>query len=54
MLILSMNRWGSLLTKMVIDMSIEKGEAIFHHKEGIDFIPSSLELSNLEIRLVNI
>ena len=44
---------GSLLTKMVLDMPIEKGEAILHHKEGVDLIPSNLDLSNLEIGLVN-
>lgn len=44
---------GSVLRKAVQDIPLNKGEAVLHHKEGVDVIPSNLELSQLELGLVN-
>lgn len=41
------------MEKTVSDKLIAIGEGILHHKEGIDLIPSNLELSAMEMRLVN-
>jgi chromosome partitioning protein len=40
---------GSVLRKAVQDIPLNKGEAVLHHKEGVDVIPSNLELSQLEL-----
>lgn len=44
---------STLMQKVMADKPIEKGEGILTHKEGIDVVPSNLELSALEIGLVN-
>ena len=35
------------------DEPIENGEAIIHHKEGVDLIPANIELSNMDLQLVS-
>ena len=48
------NTIGTLMTDTIIqDKEIKTEDAILHHKEGIDLIPSNLELSALEMSLVN-
>ena len=32
---------------------VSVSEAIIHHEEGVDLIPANIELSTLEINLVN-
>lgn len=44
---------STLMKKVMADMPIEKGEGILKHKEGVDVVPSNLDLSALEIGLVN-
>lgn len=44
---------STLLEKVIRDDPILPQEGILHNKEGIDLIPSSLELSGLEMTLVN-
>lgn len=41
------------LEKVVADKTIIQGEGILHHKEGIDLMPANIELSGLEVSLVN-
>ena len=44
---------GTLMEKIIKDEHITKGEGILHHKEGLDLIPPNLELSSMEMNLVN-
>jgi len=44
---------STLMKKVMTDQPIEKGEGILRHKEGVDVVPSNLDLSALEIGLVN-
>ena len=41
------------LGKIVENKPLEPAEGILHHAEGIDLMPSSIELSGLEMRMVN-
>ena len=41
----------SVLRKIINDEPIEPKEAILHHGEGVDLIPSNIELSALELTL---
>lgn len=44
---------ATLMQDTILDKDVDSKKAIFHHKEGLDLIPSNLELSSLEISLVN-
>ena len=44
---------GTLMEKIIKDEPVHKGEGILHHKEGVDLIPANLELSSMEMNLVN-
>ena len=44
---------GHLMYQVTQDMRPETEEAILHHPEGVDLIPSNLDLSSMETRLVN-
>lgn len=41
------------MEKVIRDQRIEPGEGILHHEEGVDLIPANIELSGMEITLVN-
>lgn len=41
------------MEKVIRDQRIEPGEGILHHAEGVDLIPANIELSGMEITLVN-
>ena len=41
------------INSIITDKDFDKTEGILHHTEGVDLLPSNLELSSLEIRLVN-
>ena len=41
------------INSVITDKEFDKTAGILHHEEGVDLIPSNLELSSLEIRLVN-
>ena len=43
-----------ILNKTINEESLQPKEGILHHEEGIDLIPSSIELSGLEVSLVNV
>ena len=47
------NTIGTLMADTIQDKQINAGDAILNHKEGIDLIPSNLDLSALEMSLVN-
>ncbi|MCL2427590.1 MAG: ParA family protein [Oscillospiraceae bacterium] len=44
---------ATLLSKTIGNRTIEPKEGILHHSEGVDLIPSSIELSSLEMRLMS-
>lgn len=44
----------NIMEKTINDEDIELGEGIIHHAEGIDFIPSNIELAGMETALVNV
>ena len=41
------------INSVITDIDFDKTAGILHHTEGVDLLPSNLELSSLEIRLVN-
>ena len=42
-----------MMKKVVDEKEIRPGEGILHHEEGMDLMPSSIELSGMEVSLVN-
>lgn len=44
---------ASLLKKVLTDDPILPREGILHHPEGIDFMPADIQLSGMEVSLVN-
>lgn len=44
---------SDLMGKVLMDAPIIPGEGILHHAEGVDILPASIELSGLEVSLVN-
>jgi len=44
---------ASVMTKVVTDEPLTENEAILHHEEGVDLLPSNIELSALEMLLSN-
>ncbi|WP_313523847.1 ParA family protein [Anaerotignum sp.] len=44
---------STILEKIIEDEPISHNEGILHHEEGIDLIPANIELSGLEVTLVN-
>lgn len=43
---------STVMTKMMEDIPLEPQEGILHHQEGIDLMPSNIELSVMEMTLV--
>ena len=44
---------SNLLEKVICDEPFNMEEGILHHKEDVDLIPSNIELSGMEVVLVN-
>ena len=44
---------STLMQKAMNDQSIQPGEGILNHAEGVDLIPANIELAGLEVALVN-
>lgn len=44
---------ATLLAKIIFEEPIAPSEGILHHEEGIDFVPANVELSSVEVSLVN-
>lgn len=47
------NTLATVLGHIIMDEPMIPGEDIIHHKEGIDLLPANIELSGLEVTLVN-
>ena len=45
---------ANVLEKVIKDIPLEENEAILHHKEGVDLVPSNIDLEAIELGLVNI
>jgi len=41
------------LTRAIDTQSVDPHDGILHHNEGVDLMPSSIELSGLEMRMIN-
>ena len=44
---------ATIMTKIIMEEPIEPGEGILHHNEGVDLMPANIELSAMEVSLVN-
>lgn len=44
----------TVLTKIIDERPIAIKEGILHHEEGIDLMPSNIELAGLEVSLINV
>ena len=44
---------ASVMAHIISDEPLIPGESIIHHEEGIDLLPANIELSGLEVTLVN-
>ena len=44
---------SDMMGKVLTDQTIAPGEGILRHPEGIDLMPSNIELSGMEVSLVN-
>ena len=44
---------ATLMMNIVNDEKLNIEKAILHHKEGVDLIPANIELSDIEVSLVN-
>jgi len=47
------NTLATILEETINDKEINFDDVILYHKEGLDLIPSNLDLSTIEISLVN-
>ncbi|MBP8893565.1 MAG: AAA family ATPase [Saprospiraceae bacterium] len=44
---------SSIMEQVIADEPISPQDGILHHKEGMDLMPANIELSELEVSLVN-
>jgi chromosome partitioning protein len=44
---------ANMLGKVITDTPIVSAEGILHHNEGVDLMPANIELSGIEVSLVN-
>jgi len=44
---------STIMQDIIDDKSIQADSGILHHNEGVDLLPSNIELSGLEVRLIN-
>lgn len=47
------NTLAAILGRIISDEPLTPGEGIIHHAEGVDLLPANIELSGLEVTLVN-
>ena len=45
---------ATMMNKVIQDEEIDPREGILHHSEGVDLMPANIELSGMEVLLVNI
>ena len=41
------------MARILTDQPIAPGEGVLHHSEGVDLLPANIELSGMEVSLVN-
>ena len=44
---------STVMQDIIDDKTVDVSQGIIHHKEGVALIPSNIELSGLEVRLIN-
>ena len=44
---------SDMMGKILLEQPIAPGEGILHHQEGVDLMPANIELSGMEVSLVN-
>lgn len=44
---------STIMSKIIQDEPLEPDEGILHHSEGVDLLPANIELSAMEVSLVN-
>ena len=44
---------STIMQNIIDDKSVDVAQGILHHSEGVDLLPSNIELSGLEVRLIN-
>lgn len=44
---------STIIQDIIDDKSVDVSRSILHHGEGVDLLPSNIELSGLEVRLIN-
>ena len=44
---------STIMQDIIDDKSVDVAQSILHHGEGVDLLPSNIELSGLEVRLIN-
>ncbi len=44
---------STIMQDIIDDKSVDVTQGILHHNDGIDLLPSNIELSGLEVRLIN-
>ena len=47
------NTLSTIMQDIIDDKSVDVSRSILHHDEGVDLLPSNIELSGLEVRLIN-
>ena len=45
---------ATVMGNLITDETVEPTDGILHHEEGIDLMPGNIELSGLEVSLVNV
>lgn len=44
---------STVMQDIIDDKSFDAAQGVLHHSEGVDLLPSNIELSGLEVRLIN-
>lgn len=44
---------SDMMQKVMMEETVVPGEGILHHREGVDLMPANIELSGMEVSLVN-
>ena len=44
---------STIMQDIIDDKPVDVSRSILHHDEGVDLLPSNIELSGLEVRLIN-
>ena len=44
---------STVMQNIIDDKTLDVSQGIIHHREGVDLLPSNIELSGFEVRLIN-